>query len=129
MKDQIEKGAAAGKFEEVEAIEKQLVSEVRRLQEDCEAKKEKLRATFAKLAGQRAACPRTVRAGLALQRCVPTLSKAEASRFTKFRKIVRRVSEPDARRCGARESVRSYNAASEAAVQTLAALRSGASER
>jgi hypothetical protein len=44
--DQIKKAAAAGKFEEVESLEKQLTADVRRLQEDCESKKEKLRATF-----------------------------------------------------------------------------------
>ena len=46
LRDQIRKAQNAGKFEEVESLEKQLVSEVRRLQEDCEAKKQKLRATF-----------------------------------------------------------------------------------
>jgi uncharacterized protein YydD (DUF2326 family) len=46
LKDQIAKAQAAGKFEEVEALQKQLSSELRRLQEDCEAKKEKLRASF-----------------------------------------------------------------------------------
>jgi hypothetical protein len=48
LKDEIYKAQIAGKFEEVEQLEKQLVSEVRRLNEDCEAKKEKLRASFAK---------------------------------------------------------------------------------
>jgi hypothetical protein len=48
LKGEIAKVQSAGKFEEVEALEKQLRSEIRRLQEDCEAKKEKLRATFAK---------------------------------------------------------------------------------
>ena len=48
LKDQIGKAQSAGKFEEVEALEKQLATEIRRLQEDCEAKKEKLRAEFAK---------------------------------------------------------------------------------
>jgi hypothetical protein len=48
LKDQIAKAQAAGKFEEVESLQKQLSSEIRRLQEDCEAKKEKLRASFAK---------------------------------------------------------------------------------
>jgi hypothetical protein len=48
LKDQIQKAQSANKFEEVESLEKQLTSEVRRLQEDCEAKKEKLRAAFAK---------------------------------------------------------------------------------
>jgi hypothetical protein len=48
LKDQITKAQNAGKFEEVESLEKQLVIEIRRLNEDCEAKKEKLRASFAK---------------------------------------------------------------------------------
>ena len=46
LKDQTAKAQAAGKFEEVESLQKQLSSELRRLQEDCEAKKEKLRAGF-----------------------------------------------------------------------------------
>ena len=46
LKDEIGKARAGGKFEEVEALEKQLASEIRRLHEDCDAKKEKLRATF-----------------------------------------------------------------------------------
>ena len=44
--DQIKKAAAAGKFDEVESLEKQLTADVRRLEEDCENKKEKLLATF-----------------------------------------------------------------------------------
>jgi hypothetical protein len=48
LKDQIGKAQGAGKFEEVESLEKQLAIEIRRLNEDCEAKKEKLRASFAK---------------------------------------------------------------------------------
>jgi hypothetical protein len=47
LKDQIHKAQSAGKFEEVESLEKQLASEIRRLQEDCEVKKNKLRASFA----------------------------------------------------------------------------------
>jgi len=47
LKDQIRKAQAAGKFDEVESLEKQLSSEIRRLQEECETKKEKLRARFA----------------------------------------------------------------------------------
>ena len=43
------KAEAGGKVEEVESLEKQLVSDVRRLRDECEAKKEKLRAGFAKL--------------------------------------------------------------------------------
>jgi hypothetical protein len=48
LKDQIQKARNAEKFEEAESLEKQLVTEVRRLQEDCETKKEKLRAGFGK---------------------------------------------------------------------------------
>ena len=48
LKDQIGEAQSAGKFEEVEALEKQLATDIRRLNEDCEAKKEKLRASFAK---------------------------------------------------------------------------------
>jgi hypothetical protein len=46
LKEQITKAQVAGKPDEVEALEKQLASEIRRLQEDCEAKKEKLRGSF-----------------------------------------------------------------------------------
>jgi len=48
LKGEIQKAQNTGKLEEVEALEKQLATERRRLQGDCEAKKEKLRATFAK---------------------------------------------------------------------------------
>ncbi len=48
LKGEIAKAQATGKFEEIESLQKQLTSEIKRLQEDCEAKKEKLRATFAK---------------------------------------------------------------------------------
>jgi hypothetical protein len=48
LKDQICKAQGAGNPEEAESLEKQLASEIRRLQEDCEAKKEKLRASFGK---------------------------------------------------------------------------------
>ena len=47
LNDQIRKAQAARKFDEVESLEKQLSSEIRRLQERCETKKEKLRARFA----------------------------------------------------------------------------------
>ena len=47
LKGEIEKAQNAGKFEEIEPLEKQLATEIRRLQEDCEGKKEKLRASFA----------------------------------------------------------------------------------
>jgi hypothetical protein len=46
LSDQIKKAAAAGKFDELESLEKQLAADVRRLEEDCANKKEKLRATF-----------------------------------------------------------------------------------
>ena len=49
LKEQIRKAQGAGKLEEAESLEKQLASDIRRLQEECEAKKEKLRASFAKL--------------------------------------------------------------------------------
>ena len=48
LKGEIQKAQVAGKFDEVESLEKQLTSEIRRLKEDCEAKKEKLRASFGK---------------------------------------------------------------------------------
>jgi len=47
LKDQIRKAQIAGNSEEAESLEKQLASEVRRLQDEGEAKKEKLRASFA----------------------------------------------------------------------------------
>jgi hypothetical protein len=47
LKDQIRKAQVAGKFDEAQSLEKQLAAEIRRLQDDCEAKKEKLRANFA----------------------------------------------------------------------------------
>ena len=47
LSEQIKKAAAAGKFDEVESLEKQLSTDLRRLQEDCESKKEKLRAGWA----------------------------------------------------------------------------------
>jgi hypothetical protein len=44
LQDQIAKAKAAGKAEDVEQLQKQLGSEIRRLQEDCESQKEKLRS-------------------------------------------------------------------------------------
>jgi hypothetical protein len=43
LKEQIAKAQAAGKFEEIEALEKQLGSELRRLNAECEEKKGKVR--------------------------------------------------------------------------------------
>ena len=48
LRDQIRKAQSAGNFEEAESLEKQLASEIRRFQDDCEVKKDKLRASFAK---------------------------------------------------------------------------------
>jgi len=48
LKEQIRKAQNTGESEEVESLEKQLSSETRRLQKECEARKEKLRATFVK---------------------------------------------------------------------------------
>jgi hypothetical protein len=48
LKEQIAKAQAEGKFDDVESLQKQLASEVRRLQDDCEAKKERLRSSFGK---------------------------------------------------------------------------------
>ena len=46
LTDEIRKAVAAGKFDDVESLEKQLTADIIRLQQDCEHKKEKLRATF-----------------------------------------------------------------------------------
>jgi hypothetical protein len=48
LKAQIRKAQTEGKFDDVESLQKQLASEVRRLQDECEAKKEKVRADFTK---------------------------------------------------------------------------------
>ena len=48
LKNQIRTAQNAGKSEDIESLEKQLAAEIRRLQQDCEAKKEKLRASFSK---------------------------------------------------------------------------------
>ena len=48
LKGEVAKAQIAGKSEEVESLEKQLRSEIGRLHQDCEAKKEKLRASFAR---------------------------------------------------------------------------------
>jgi hypothetical protein len=47
LKEQIRKAHIEGKIEDIESLQKQLTSEVQRLQQDCEARKEKLRASFA----------------------------------------------------------------------------------
>lgn len=48
LKDQLTKAQTAGNFEEADSLQKQLMIDIRRLQEDCESKKEKLRASFAR---------------------------------------------------------------------------------
>jgi Spy/CpxP family protein refolding chaperone len=47
LKDQIRTARSGGSFDEAESLEKQLAVEIRRLQEDSEEKKEKLRKSFA----------------------------------------------------------------------------------
>ena len=46
LKGEIAKAAQAGNSEEAETLQKQLTIDLRRFQEDAEAKKEKLRASF-----------------------------------------------------------------------------------
>lgn len=48
LKDQIRKAQTEGKAEDIGSLEKQLASDVRRLQDECEARKGQLRAGFAK---------------------------------------------------------------------------------
>jgi len=48
LRDQIRKAQTEGKADDIDSLEKQLASDVRRLQEECEASKEKMRASFAK---------------------------------------------------------------------------------
>jgi hypothetical protein len=48
LKDQIAKAQGEDKAEEAETLQKQLTIDLRRLQEDAETKKEKLRASFVK---------------------------------------------------------------------------------
>ena len=47
LRDQIRKVRTDGKGDEIDSLEKQLASDVRRLGEQCEAAKEKLRNDFA----------------------------------------------------------------------------------
>ena len=46
LKDQISKALGSGNGEEAASLQKQLIIDIRRLQEEAEAKKEKLRASF-----------------------------------------------------------------------------------
>ncbi|MGH8093892.1 MAG: hypothetical protein ACREIF_10515 [Chthoniobacterales bacterium] len=43
LKGKIDEAGLSGKFEEFEQLEKQLATEIRRLQQDCEEKKAKIR--------------------------------------------------------------------------------------
>lgn len=47
LKDQLRSAQSGGSTDEAESLEKQLALEIRRLQQDCEEKKEKLRRSFA----------------------------------------------------------------------------------
>ena len=46
LSQEIEKAIAAGQGDEVEKLQRQLTTEIRRLQDDCESKKERLRDSF-----------------------------------------------------------------------------------
>ena len=46
LKDQIRSARGKGEYGEAETLEKQLATELRRLQEECDEKKEKLRRQF-----------------------------------------------------------------------------------
>ena len=48
LRDEIRKAQTTGNLEDVQKLEKQFTFEIARLREDCEAKKEKLRASFGK---------------------------------------------------------------------------------
>ncbi|HEY2680439.1 MAG TPA: hypothetical protein VGI59_03885 [Candidatus Udaeobacter sp.] len=48
LRDQIRKAQTEGKVDEIDSLEKQLASDVRRLGEECDAAKEKLRNDFAR---------------------------------------------------------------------------------
>jgi hypothetical protein len=48
LRDQIRKAQTESKADDIASLEKQLASDVRRLQEECEASKEKIRASFTK---------------------------------------------------------------------------------
>lgn len=48
LRDQISKALTAGNNEEADSLQKQLSIDIRRLQEDAETKKEKLRGSFLK---------------------------------------------------------------------------------
>ena len=49
LKDQIRKAQTDGKVDDIDSLQKQLASQIGRLQQECEGAKEKLRNQFAKL--------------------------------------------------------------------------------
>jgi hypothetical protein len=51
LKDQIRSARSKGEYGEAETLEKQLATELRRLQEECNEKKEKLRRQFIEVPG------------------------------------------------------------------------------
>ncbi len=53
LKDQIRKAQSAGNLEEAESLEKQLASEIRRLQEDCEDEERKAARQFREIVKRR----------------------------------------------------------------------------
>jgi len=48
LRDQIRKAQTEGKLDDIDSLQKQLASDVGRLQQECEAAKEKLRNEFAR---------------------------------------------------------------------------------
>ena len=48
LKDQIRKAQTEGKLDDIDSLQKQLASDVGRLQQECQAAKEKLRNEFAR---------------------------------------------------------------------------------
>ena len=48
LKEQIGKAQAEGKVDDIDSLQKQLASEIRRLCDECEDKKRKLRSSFTK---------------------------------------------------------------------------------
>ena len=48
LRDQIVRAQTEGKIDDIDSLEKQLASAVRRLGEECESAKEKLRSSFTK---------------------------------------------------------------------------------
>ena len=94
LRDQIRKAQTEGKVDDIDSLEKQLASDVRRLQEECEAKKEKLRASFAKVAAFCRRAPHVMSSASALRtaRRLTTITPASDVAFSCCRSRARRVS-------------------------------------